>query len=303
MKLDYKKELQSIIYDENAVKVLKPLHYDADTVCFTEHWHERIELLLMEEGTMYLTVEGKNWQAKPGDVVLIPPGAVHTAHTGVQPVLYHVVIFDVNTFLTGVRGNRRLIQPIISGKAIFPNVIHEPQAVQAIRSLVDMYRAGENYSSLFLTSYIYLFFGLLYQNLVPEAAAPPVSDNNFLEILNYIDTHFTEPLSVAEISERFGYAESHFCRRFKATLGLTPTNYIRTLRMEEAKRLLEEGKQSISEVANACGFVDSGYFTRCFRQVYGYAPSRYVARCQGDGHAGYYVRRLHHETDQEKTKN
>lgn len=302
MKLDYKKELQSIIYDESAVKVLRPLRYDADTVCFTEHWHERIELLLLEEGSMYLTVEGKTWQAKAGDVALIPPGAVHTARTDNEPVFYHVVIFDVNTFLTDVRGNRRLIQPIISGKAIFPNVIHEPQAVHAIRSLVDMYRAGENYSSLFLTSYIYLFFGLLYQNLAPETAAPPVSDNNFLEVLNYIDAHFTEPLSVAEISERFGYAESHFCRRFKATLGLTPTHYIRTLRMEEAKRLLEEGKRSISEVAAACGFPDSGYFTRCFKKVYGYAPSRYVARCQEDGQVGYYVRRLRDGVSPPKTK-
>lgn len=271
-------EPQPSISDTDAVNVQGPYTFNTHANCFDQHQHEQMELLLVEKGSLFLVLDDRRCSAKVGEVVLIPPKVTHSARTKSVPLTYHSVSFEIHTFLTGLRDNQRLILPFSAGKTASPTVIHDPEAVQTLHSLIDTYRAGEDAGSLFITSYFYKFFGLLYRKTALSASPSPVADASMREVLDYIDSHFSEPLSVAEISKQFGYAESHFCRRFKHTTGMTPINYIRTLRMEWAKRLLINDDLSISEVATACGFPDSSYFTRCFKKVYGEAPSQYAAR-------------------------
>ena len=259
--------------DESAVELRGPYEFRAFTGCFPQQRCDVTEIFLIEKGAMTLTVDGKPYRVTAGEAALLPPGAIRSAHTALVPLLYQSLRFDTNAFLTGVHGNLRLLLPITAGKTTFPTVIRDAETMQAVKLLFEAARKQENAGSLFVTSYIYQLYGLLYRHHAPQVSAVPVTDSGMQEVLDYIDAHFTEPLSVAEISRQFGYAESHFCRRFKEVTGLTPVNYIRSLRMEMARRLLSEGGQSISEVAAICGFPDSSYFTRCFKKVYGKPPS------------------------------
>ncbi len=78
----------------------------------------------------------------------------------------------------------------------------------------------------------------------------------------------TEDIASAGISEKFGYDQSYFCRLFKSAVGVRPTEYIRVLRLEKARRMLQNKEISISKIALECGFSDVNYFTRCFRKHY-----------------------------------
>ena len=68
---------------------------------------------------------------------------------------------------------------------------------------------------------------------------------------------------------------STFQRRWNEAMGITPARYALGLRLQEACRLLIETSDSISEVANACGFDDEFYFSRCFRREFGIPPRSY----------------------------
>ncbi len=259
--------------NETEVDLRGPYEFRAFTGCFPPQRCDDTEILLIEKGAMSLSVDGQSYKATAGEAVLLPSGVMRSAHTAVVPLYYQSLRFDVNAFLTGVHGNLRLMLPITAGKTAFPAVIRDPETVQVVKSLFDACRSQENAGSLFVTACIYQLFGLLYRKATPQVTAAPVADSGMREVLDYIDAHFTESLSVAEISRQFGYAESHFCRRFKEVTGMTPVTYIRALRMELARRLLSEGDKSIAEIATACGFPDSSYFTRCFKKVYGRPPS------------------------------
>ncbi len=277
MSLDHRKELTPVLYDESAVKILNMFRYTAGQVCFAPHWHERMELLFVAEGAMHLSVGKKQVCVSAGELGLVPPSAVHQAVAGDNGVLYEVLMFDVAAFLNGVRGSRRLLTAFINGDTSFSPCVKDPAAIQAVQHILHAQQEKEPSSPLFITGQVYLLFHRLFVEMPFTQPVSPAADERFLEVLTYIDAHLTEPLAVADLSARFGYTESYFCRRFKVVTGLSPGKYICIRRLEEAKRLMEEGMAVVTAVAAACGFADSDYFTRCFRKTYGFTPTKYIA--------------------------
>ena len=75
-----------------------------------------------------------------------------------------------------------------------------------------------------------------------------------------------------EVSEKFGYNETYFCRRFKEITGLTFTGYLLALRMERAQKLLMETQEEIGTIAWKCGYADVSYFSHCFKKQFGVSP-------------------------------
>lgn len=75
-----------------------------------------------------------------------------------------------------------------------------------------------------------------------------------------------------------GLAERSFSRRFQQATGLSPMHYVHTLRIEEAKQMLEGGDESIEAIANEVGYEDAGFFGRLFQRNVGLTPAQYRRR-------------------------
>jgi len=91
---------------------------------------------------------------------------------------------------------------------------------------------------------------------------------------DYIDSNFTENLSVAQISKIAGLSEYHFFRLFKQMMGITPYQYILAIRLNTAGKLLKSDF-AVSEVAIAMGFADIFTFSKAFKKQFGVAPSSF----------------------------
>lgn len=95
--------------------------------------------------------------------------------------------------------------------------------------------------------------------------------------MNRVITAITEHLEdeafgVAELAEEMSMSRSTLLRRIKSATGLSAALFIRQQRLLHAKGLLQEGSLTISEIAYKTGFSSSSYFTKCFREEYGYPP-------------------------------
>lgn len=82
--------------------------------------------------------------------------------------------------------------------------------------------------------------------------------------------------SVEELSRQLAMERTGFYRKLTASIGKTPTEFIRSIRLRRAKDLLNQGR-SISEVSDLVGFSTPSYFSNCFLKEYGIRPSEYVA--------------------------
>lgn len=90
--------------------------------------------------------------------------------------------------------------------------------------------------------------------------------------------HYNERYPVRAMTALSGLPERSFKRRFVKATGLTPMEYIQTLRLEEAKQCLEAGDEPVEAVAEAVGYEDASFFSRLFRRQVGLTPAQYRKR-------------------------
>lgn len=105
-------------------------------------------------------------------------------------------------------------------------------------------------------------------------------DAIILECQAWIADHYSSPQPVSRMIEKSGLAERTFKRRFTTATGIKPVQYVQTLRVEEAKQLLETTNDSAEEISAAVGYEDSAFFRRLFKRMAGISPAKYRQKYQ-----------------------
>ena len=96
------------------------------------------------------------------------------------------------------------------------------------------------------------------------------------EVLAYINSNLAHGnISIDAMARVAGLSSYYFTRQFKQSTGLAPHQYVTQQRIDRAKRLLKQRDLSIAQVGIECGFPNQSHFSRVFRQVVGFTPSRY----------------------------
>jgi len=90
-------------------------------------------------------------------------------------------------------------------------------------------------------------------------------------------------LSLTEFAQSVNLSVWRLCHIFKSDVGMPPIRYLRLLRMERAKGLLESSFLSVKEIAYQVGLNDESHFVRDFKSTYGYSPALYRSRFKSNG--------------------
>lgn len=114
-----------------------------------------------------------------------------------------------------------------------------------------------------------------------QLAAQFSEDDKLRELQLWILDHLQEDLSVPRLAAKAVMSERNFARRFAQTVGVTPAQYVSTVRLEAARRKLEENDLQISQVARRCGFGTQETMRRSFVSELGVSPSDYRERFRG----------------------
>jgi AraC family transcriptional regulator len=92
------------------------------------------------------------------------------------------------------------------------------------------------------------------------------------QVIDYIDSHMADNLSLAELANIVGISQYYFSRLFKQSMGLTPHQYIIQCRVGRSKQLLLRGDRSIADIAHTVGFSDQSHLTYHFKRFLGVTP-------------------------------
>lgn len=92
------------------------------------------------------------------------------------------------------------------------------------------------------------------------------------KIDEHISAQLQTTISIGTLSDLTRLSNGHFCRAFKISMGETPHNYIRRMRIERAQSMMVESEASLSQIALACGLADQAHLTRLFRKYVGQTP-------------------------------
>ena len=116
-----------------------------------------------------------------------------------------------------------------------------------------------------------------------DRAPGPADERRVSAALRFIEAHFSEPLTLAQLASTASMSAFHFLRTFRQVTGLTPHQYLLRTRLREAATRLATRPERIIDIALASGFGDLSNFNHAFRAQFGISPRAY-RRASGDQH-------------------
>jgi AraC family transcriptional regulator len=108
-----------------------------------------------------------------------------------------------------------------------------------------------------------------------KASHLSLSSRPLQRVLDRMNAEFSKDLSLETLAAESRYSRAHFLRMFRAATGQTPHEYLLTLRLENAKKMLKDGSTPLIDIAAACGFSSHTHFSKAFRARCGTTPSHY----------------------------
>ncbi len=241
---------------------------------FPAHWHKGLELLFIDKGALEVTLQKTTYVARSGDIVVINPNVLHVGYTREAPSLHRVLILELEN-LCGVPELAALMRPYIKNTASFLPLVRDDKMFDIADKVFSLPESGEPELDFLRTTAAYRLLYRLYTYHTDKGYTVPSQRSRMQRVLDYIDEHYCENITVKQLSTIFQYEETYFGRLFKTATSLSLTEYVRILRLEKAKRLLRSENMEIAAVAEQCGFSDMNYFSRCFKKRQGMTAGEY----------------------------
>ncbi len=100
-------------------------------------------------------------------------------------------------------------------------------------------------------------------------------DGRIFELTNLLNERLTHPWTIEEMAKCVDLSQPHLQKLFKTEIGTPPKTYLRNLRLEKARDMLENGHLQIKQIGLQTGLVNDSHFTRDFKKKFGLTPTEY----------------------------
>lgn len=254
------------------------------------HHHDFYEVYLFLEGNVEFTVEGRCWRLAPGDLLLISPLELHQLRARAPREPYErMVLWLAPSCLAGLStpetsltrcfdrswsGHTNLLRLGEEGggqvRALLEELLRE----------VEERRYGWDAAARGLLLRLLTQVNRLALDHPPAQEAEDRGETQIRQVLDYIDGHYQEELSLDRLAGQFFISKYHLSHQFQRLVGASVYRYIIKKRLVIAKQLLSAGVPP-TEVYRNCGFRDYSNFYRTFRAEYGMSPSQFAAARRG----------------------
>lgn len=258
------------------------------------HWHDHIEWIYVKEGQAKIQIDGTFEPLGKGELAFVNSRQLHSAVRLTDDTELVCIVFNEAL----VRGSGldvtefHYFVPYLQKQKGWPSWMRadapcmEELGVSFERLLLEFARKQPGYE-LLVKAELLRIFGLYFryaEQCQAEAPARAQSSHDFTGLLQTLRDRYRQSISVGEAAGLVNLSLNHFCKVFKGVTGKTFVDYIHTLRVQEAERLLRETDMPITDIADRVGFSNITYFGRVFKKVRNQPPS--AIRRTGAGRRG-----------------
>ena len=276
-------------YKENKVHTDKSFPYNTylcsiplDFPCVPHHWHEETELIVIQKGSGLVHVDFNQYKVTAGSIIVVLPGHMHSiAEVPGIKMEYENILFRsdmlftssddlcADTFLTPL-----FTRALPVDSHIHPGLCYYNEFSSTIKRMDRLCDSRPYGYQLALKGYLFQLMFLLASNQKENRLTP--SEEKSLEklkfIIQYIQNHYSDPITIETMAQLCHYSTSHFMKFFKTHMKTSFIHYLNDYRLTMAHQLLGASSDTILEIAEQCGFDNLSYFNRLFKKKYGVTP-------------------------------
>ena len=233
-----------------------------------------LEIDIIAEGELVITVNGRTWTAVAGDIVVIPPLALRSHRTPERvkmavcrtSYIFRRGLIDDDDFTarrtTVVFKPSRPLSAFLSEIGFYSSRSVSGVNEQRDRETIIRMRAALH---LILSEFI----------IACPVTATVGTDNTLAQILIFLSFHYTEQVTLETVAEELGLSPKYVSNCFAQIPGVSFRSFINALRIDEAKARLSTTDDPVMTVAHLCGFRNESSFHRIFRDHTGLTPTEY----------------------------
>lgn len=264
-------------------------HLPAVCPHITPHWHEESELTRITKGACIYQIDLIDYEVKKDDLIFIPPTLLHAVSLGSHKEFHsETYVFHMNFLGSNATDvcSTKYLTPMLNREFQMPCIFtKEHEAYRSLRKcfnqIATLYENKPFGYELALKSELLQIAFLILQYSQKNALSVSNDASDKLKtVLDYIELHYSEALSVSELAALCYFSEYHFMRFFKKHMNMTCVEYINNLRLEKSVELFEQGNTSILDVSLSVGFKNLSYFHRAFKKKYNMTPLSFIKKLQ-----------------------
>ncbi len=247
-----------------------------------EHFHDCFELLFFLNGEARQYLNGKEFIAREGDLVLIKSGDIHATYCKPSSDCRILVLKFMPTILDAgyirIEGSKYLVSflnhaVVADLRNLAPDELAELRCLML--KLLDEYSAKAKAYEMRIKGHIYEFVALLIRYdlvTVPDADISSVDSARIAKVVEMIERDHHKPLTLKDIASKLNMNYSYVSRYFKKITGKNFKEYLDYIRVCESERMMLERASFIYEIAERCGFASVQSFNRVYRRIRGRTP-------------------------------
>lgn len=257
--------------------------YNKENIGYQLHWHYATEIIIAIENTYTVRTRGNVYVLEPGDLLIIPAGELHaidepTTGSRVIALFDYQVISQLNGFAALMPF---ISQPVYISKNDTSSTYN--RCISLVKQIFREYiEQNPFYELVIYARLLSLFVTIGRQKTVSTNKDDSLFDakqselNQKLSIaFEYIDSHYTEDVSLDKVAAVAGFSKFHFSRLFKQCSGQNFHEYLCYKRVQASEVLLLKPEYSITEIAFKSGFSSLSTFNRAFKTINQCSPTDY----------------------------
>ena len=251
------------------------------------HWHPYFEIATAKSGVLDYQVGQNHIILEAGDSIFVNSNMLHGIRQvsgGTPDPMPNIVFSGIVVAPETSTIYQKYIQPIV-GCDLLPFIVfrHDnsqcDEANQFINDIYCVMREQPDCYEMIVQRNISCIFEYIFRNFdtFPKSEASRIQLNAQIRVqkmLSYIYEHYAEVVTLEDIAKAANISRSEAGRCFNIYMGCSPVDALIQYRLQTAHRLLNETTITLREISYDCGFHSVNYFSRQFRKMYGYAPSK-----------------------------
>lgn len=246
------------------------------------HFHSDFEIYYLMSGKREFFIKDRTMVINEGEVIIIAPNILHRTTNAEMPSHERLIVNIHEKYMGAVNTSyKESLQPLFENEYLIVKCsLYDRLAIdalaQGIRQEMQEKKPGfEMYAQTLVLQLLMICCRHVKQNSMEQVEAPSPMHERISEVVQYINSHYMQELSLYLLAEKFYVSPYYLSRFFKKATGFTLVEYLNSVRIKEAKKLLEQTSMKVSLIAKKVGFGSVTHFGRVFKLVTGYTPLYY----------------------------